>query len=467
MFPIPCTNVHLLEHTNIDCSSFEFVPKVKTTSCNSPFANLLEAQPDVRLEAQQRNANPVRFVSALETFNAIIPGCDSMDRFKTMQNEYWLPFKCLANTKANAYFSDSKWSDRKCNWRLTGVDRQLIRRVLLQLERTNIYSDGEECIALFGVLASEAICHHHKELAQMLFKSRVRELLGRRVQEQGVAHRPVTVVSDSEFSIGWWLRPAPYGALHYLPEYRSFSDSGSVSKEASHLMISQVRQPLVTGNTRSIDGLTEHDETRDGYLYVYWNRASFGHLKIGFTGNDVDQRLQDWEEQCRHIAEKQYQSPRRIKHAARVEKLIHAEFANHRVAEPACHGCGKRHIEWFRDLDIGFVIKRIEAWSEWISTSPYEYRGGAWRLKEDAIYELPLPSTIQTEAPKTPKKPRSPRSESASPRQKLRPQRAREQSPSPQPRTRPSSLLTLLAAQIEPAVSAAKAMHTFSAPILK
>ena len=126
MFSIPCTNVDLLEHTNIDRSSFGFVSRVKTTSCGSPFARLLEAQPQFRLEAQQMNANPVQFVSALETFNAIIPGCDAMYRFETMQNEYRLPFRCLANTKA---FSDTKWSDKKCNWELIGIDRHLIRRI--------------------------------------------------------------------------------------------------------------------------------------------------------------------------------------------------------------------------------------------------------------------------------------------------------------------------------------------------
>ena len=407
------------------------------------------------MEAKQTNANPVPFVSALETFNAIIPGCDAMHRFETM------PFRCLANTKAY-----SKWSDRKCNSPLIHMDIDSIRRVLLQLESMNIHSDREECITRFELVASKAICDYHKDLAQMLFKSRVRELLGRRVQEREAAHKSIAVMSDSTFDIGWWLRPAPHDSRHYLPEYRSFSDPGSLSKEINHSIKSEARQPLFTGTTRSINGLTEHDETRDGYLYVYWNRASFGHLKIGFTGKDVDQRLQEWEEQCQHIAEKQYQSPRKIKHAARVERLIHTEFAKHRVAEPACRGCGKKHIEWFRDLDLGFVIQRIEAWSEWISTSPYEYRGGAWQLKEDAEFELPLPSAIQTKAPKTPKKPRAPRSESASPRQKSRPQLAREQSPSPQPRARPSSLLNLLAAQIEPAVSATKVMHTFSAPIL-
>ena len=343
--------------------------------------------------------NPVQFVSALETLNAVIPGCNVMQRFEIMQNELWLPFRCLTDTKAGHGSKVSKWSGRKCNMKLERADRHLIRQTLLLLNRMNIYTNGEECIEVLGFLASEAICVHHKELAQMLFKSRVRELLDGRNQEQEAAHKPIIVVSDSDFDIGWWLRLAPHGALHYLPTYRSFSNPGSVSEAEILSIRNQARQPLVTETTRSANGLTEHDETRDGYLYVYWNRASFGHLKIGFTGKEVDERLQEWEEQCHHIAEKQYQSPRKIKHAARVEKLIHTEFANQRVSEPACHGCGKAHIEWFRDLDLGLVIQRIEAWSKWIGKSPYEYRGGAWQLKDDPEFGLPLPSAIQAEAP--------------------------------------------------------------------
>lgn len=392
-----------------------------------------------------------------------------------MHNELWRSFRCLTDTKAKHGSIDRKWSGRKCDWKLERADRGLIRRLLLQLDEMNIYADGEECINVFGVLASQAICYHHEALARMLFKHRIRELKERRVQEQKerriqeqeTTRKPIKLTSDSNFGIGWWLRPAPHGALHYIPEYRSFSNPSSVSEKVNELIRDQARQPLVTETTRSIDGLTEHDETRDGYLYVYWNRASFGHLKIGFTGDIVDRRLHDWEQQCQHIAEKQYQSPRKIKHAARVEKLIHTEFANHRVSEPACHGCGKEHIEWFRDLDLRLVIQRIDAWSQWIDECPYEYIRGAWRLKEAPEFGLPLPSAIQTTVPQTPKKPKTPRSKPSSPRQNSRPQPAREQSPSRQPRARPSSLFTLLAAQVQPAVSAANVMHMFSAPILK
>ena len=413
------------------------------------------------MEAQQTNADPVQFASALETFNAIIPGCDAMQRFETMQ--YRQPFRCLANTKAKDKFDVCKWSGSKCYSKLEHADTQLIRRLLLELERTNIYTNGEECITMVEDLASEAICYHHKELARMLFQSRVREQLGRQVQEQVVVYKPVIVKSDSEFEIDWWLRPPPHGAMHYIPKYRSFSDPGAVSREIKDSIRDQARQPLITETTRSDDGLTKHDETQDGYLYVYWNRASFGHLKIGFTGIDVEKRLEKWEEQCHHIAEKRYQSPQRIKHAARVEKLIHTEFENHRVCEPACRGCGKMHIEWFRNLNLEFAIRRIEAWSAWIDKGPYERRGGAWRLKEDPEFELPLPLPIRTEEPQTPKKTRSPRSTSASPRQVSRPRRAREHSPSPQLQRQVSSLLDFFAAQTERPASAGNATSTLSA----
>ena len=390
-----------------------------------------------------------------------------MQRLETMQNESRHFLRCLANTKAQNGSNGCHWSDRKCNTKLEHADRQLIRQLLLQLDQMNVHTNGEECINVFIALAREAICHYHKALAQTRFRNKLREPLERRNQEQETTREPVAVTSDSDFGIGWWLRPASHGALHYLPEYRSFGDPSSDLENVYHSIKNQARQPLVTGITRCADGLTEHDETRDGYLYVYWNRASFGHLKIGFTGKDVDQRLQEWEEQCQHIAEKQYQSPRKIKHAARVEKLIHTEFANHRVFEPACHGCGKKHIEWFRDLDLGLAIQRIEAWSHWIGEGPYEYSRGAWQLKEDAEFGLPLPSAVRTIAPQTPKRPKATRSKSSSPRQNSRPQLAREQSPSPQPRTRPSSLIALWAARVEPVISAASVMHTFSAPILK
>ena len=393
----------------------------------------------------------------------MIPNCNAMQRFETVQNT---TFRCLANKKAKGNFHVSKWSDIKCFSPLYNVDRQSIRRSLVKLERMNIYTDGEECITMVEELARQAICHHQKELAQTLFKDRVRELL-RQVQEQEAAHEPIAVASNSIPGISWWLRRPPEGAMHYLPKYRSYRDAGSVPEEVTQSVRYQAGQPLITETHKGDDGLTKHNELRDGYLYVYWNRASFRHLKIGFTGIDVDERLRDWEEQCLHVAEKRYQSPKKIKHAARVEKLIHTEFASQRVCEPACRGCGKMHIEWFQDLDLQFVIRRIEAWSEWINKSPYEFRKGAWGLKEDPEFGLPLPSAMKTEEPQTPKKPRSPRSISASPRKNSRPQRAREHSPSPQLESQLSSLLTLFAALAEPAASAVNAAHTMSAPILK
>ena len=429
-------------------------------------SHLPDAKSEAPLSTQKITVVPTHFVSALEVFNAIIPGCNAMQRYETMQNELSLPFRCLANTKAGRDSKNAMWSGKKCGWKLVRADRDLIKRLLVQLTGINIYRDADECITVFEALASEAICDNHKALAKLLYNKKVRSLLNGKLPEQKAVDEIAIVASNPKIDIKWWLRLEPHGALHYLAEFRSFGNLGVASESGNDLVRHQARQPLRTMTTRSAAGLTEHDETQEGHIYVYWNRASFGHLKIGFTGKRVDQRLQEWEEQCHHIAEKQYQSPQKIKHAARVEKLIHAEFANHRVLEPACHGCGKEHIEWFRGLDLGLVIRRIEAWSEWIDKDPYLYSRGVWHLKEDPEYSLPLPSAIETKPPpQTPKKSRTPtRPQITSPRRSSRLLEAREESPSPRSRSRSSPVSTPLVAQIESFFSVLKKNDTIAAP---
>ena len=43
----------------------------------------------------------------------------------------------------------------------------------------------------------------------------------------------------------------------------------------------------------------------------------------------------------------------------------------------------------FGGLHLGLVIKRIEAWTEWIMKDPYEEKLGHWRFKDGFEFELP------------------------------------------------------------------------------
>ena len=416
-----------LEWSKIDRSVFHFVPYDLTRSGHGSYKNfsfmpLFEAQvrvnqepslfnaksaiPIVKTEEHSHpNTGPTHFVSALDKFNEIIPGCDAMRRFQDKPN--W----CLANKKDGS----------RCQWRMPLGTQTKITQLLAELAELNACVNMQECFDKLVVLNSITVCGHQQDSIIWKLKSLLRadrsrsstqavsitsDLQTERGQitdrsgsalmkqesglnlarkERGIA----TPATTSAIKVTYWLREPPSQALHYIPEYRPYYPPELCPRSVREWVEDQAKEPLLIRDPRITGKFQELDERKDGYLYVYWNRASFGLMKIGCTTIDVDQRLQGWEDRCQHLAEEHYRSPFRIKHVARVEKLIHTEFREYRVFEPFCHGCGGKHIEWFRGLDLGFVIKRIEAWTEWIMKKPYEEKLRCWRLKDSLEFELP------------------------------------------------------------------------------
>ena len=362
-----------LEWSSIDSSVFHYVSYDLTrrdynATETSSFMPLIEAQarvklgpssfnatstsPIIKIEEQSHpNTGPTKFVSALDKFNESIPDCDAARRFQDKPN--W----CLAN----------KGDGSRCGWRMPLENRKKIKQLLAELTELNIYVNKQECHDKLVAFTLIAVCGYQQDSVKGKIKSLLR------------AFNPITPDLQAETN----------RALTYLPEYRPYHPSESCPRSVREWVVEQAKKPLFIKGPKPTGGFQELDETKDGFLYVYWNQASFGLVKIGCTTVDVDQRLQEWEDQCRHPAEEHYRSPVRIKHVARVEKLIHTEFREHRVFEPYCHGCGRKHIEWFKGLDLAVVIERIKAWTEWITKEPYEKKLGVWRLKEGLEFELP------------------------------------------------------------------------------
>lgn len=366
------------------------------------------ASPIIKTEEQSHpNTGPIHFVSALDTFNEIIPGCDAVRRFQDKPN--W----CLANKKNGS----------RCGWKMPLRTQHKIAQLLAELAELNIYGSVQECLDKLVAFALIAVCFNQQDSILWKLKSLLRahqlrsstQVIsitsdlqterGRTVDRPGSApmkhesglklarkeeRETKTPVITSAIKVTYWLREPPSQALQYLPEYRPYHPSEFCRRSAREWVIEQAKEPLYIRDSGATGRFQELDERKDGYLYVYWNRVSFGLVKIGCTTIDVDRRLQQWEDKCQHLAEEHYRSPFRIKHVARVEKLIHTEFREYRVFEPFCHGCGGRHIEWFRGLDLGLVIKRMEAWTEWVMKEPYEEKLGRWRLKDSLEFELPL-----------------------------------------------------------------------------
>lgn len=171
-------------------------------------------------------------------------------------------------------------------------------------------------------------------------------------------------------------------------------DQNEIDKTIKQLAM----RPFLTGGGNRSNILRDIDELADGYIYFYWNRASFGLLKIGCTTRNVGLRLRQWEQKCKHFADKAYESPGRIKHVARVEKLVHAELENSRVIEPICRGCGGSHIEWFKDVDLKRIAQRVQIWTDWVMNEPYEPKDGVWSLKAGLENQLPTTSSGTTDS---------------------------------------------------------------------
>jgi hypothetical protein len=129
-------------------------------------------------------------------------------------------------------------------------------------------------------------------------------------------------------------------------------------------------------------------ELHDGYIYMFWVKPVFGYVKIGMTEKQTNERLEEWKEKCGKTFELfpkfSASNVTRVKHVARVEKLIHAELKERRARIGECDVCGKGHIEWFYVNDT--EAKRVyDKWSSWTQDSPYQEctQTGKWRLRSD------------------------------------------------------------------------------------
>ena len=299
-------------------------------------------------------------ISAFECLQRSVPDCDLWERSRIS------PDLCLANKNGEINGSYFKLRGPRCGWHMRKGYTQIathareVNHLLNDLSRLSIFADTVMSIATAKELIGKAVCHNQQEYVFRRFKAFLRADLRRFLR------RSSTVAAlDSEILLG--DREEPEGFLHYIPAYSEYIE------RVPQNVLQVARQPLYDRGYYSSRQMGMHAESQQGYLYVYWNRAVFGLFKIGFTTKDVrNVRLPDWESKCLHIAELVYESPVKVNYAARLEKIIHAEFRDYRVEEKECLGCGGRHIEWFRGLQLSFIKQRIEAWSAWAKTRPYD-----------------------------------------------------------------------------------------------
>ena len=282
------------------------------------------------------------FVSAIRKFNELVGSCNASARFAENAG------LCLANNRFGTRC--------RSNFGMRNEDRPLVGKLLTELTGLDFNSNPTSCVYKLLTFTNLAVCNYQRKS--------IREKVA------GLRQRQVERTNDKD-------------CVKYLPHLLPYRPPESDNLRVNEFILKQANEPFTVN-------YDPEKELGEGYLYVYWNEATFGVRKIGFTTYQVSDRLRQWEAECKHAAVKQYSSPSKVRHAERVEQLVHADLLDYRVREPACRTCFKSHIEWFRDVDLPYIIGRIEAWSQWASEGPYEKVGGQWCLTSKGRDKMPI-----------------------------------------------------------------------------
>jgi hypothetical protein len=172
-------------------------------------------------------------------------------------------------------------------------------------------------------------------------------------------------------------------------------------------------EPKKTENLSVFDALYEQAASpltpralTTGFIYLYWDKAFFGKVKIGYT-NDLARRLEEWKRECNPENAYHSGSESRVEmpHVFRVEQLIHTELKGYRLKRK-CDGCGKMHKEWFEANEV-HVVKVLKKWRDWMLQGPYVYDkvSGQWVLRPEMLDSLeqmcePLPLEVSMQKPR-------------------------------------------------------------------
>ncbi|PTB65714.1 hypothetical protein BBK36DRAFT_1120487 [Trichoderma citrinoviride] len=121
---------------------------------------------------------------------------------------------------------------------------------------------------------------------------------------------------------------------------------------------------------------------QEGSIYVLEHLLAPGFFKIGVTGKDVVDRVD--EQAClRENAKMIYETKTKFRGARKAEKLVHRELHNYQFLVDVCEKCGGGHIELFK-APKEKIFETIEKIERVVQMPAYFRQGGNWKLTEEA-----------------------------------------------------------------------------------
>jgi hypothetical protein len=124
-----------------------------------------------------------------------------------------------------------------------------------------------------------------------------------------------------------------------------------------------------------------------GYIYIMQRPSDPEYLKIGYTTQDPDTRLEEWRRSCLSPYIRLY-STNLLPNVKRVESLIHADLRPVRYSESHCKdnpACKVQHTEWFK-VSFDRAKATVAHWALWMTVlEPY---GNDGLLKDRYVVQM-------------------------------------------------------------------------------
>lgn len=118
--------------------------------------------------------------------------------------------------------------------------------------------------------------------------------------------------------------------------------------------------------------LGDSNDWKTGILYIAEAEVDKQKaVKIGFSENDAEKRIEAIQAACGRIIRRKYETPR-VRGAYRAESIIHKYLAD-KLYLWYCHKCGIQHREWFLadyETAVGQMINIIY----WMKRQPYDFK---------------------------------------------------------------------------------------------
>ncbi len=159
-----------------------------------------------------------------------------------------------------------------------------------------------------------------------------------------------------------------------IPVLAESAPSKSALERRLSIFHPYITEPLPDHSVaRKILGPLRGRDYKTGMLYIFFRDLSLGHVKIGWSAESVQNRL-NYYSRCGYEPRLLFEVAS-VPHAQRVELLTHYELVKEWRSEAYCEVHDSRHCEWFETSKTR-AVQILGSWADFMKRAkPYDTKG--------------------------------------------------------------------------------------------